>query len=187
MKHIRSLIQIIVLAVIVSALFFITKSKTVLQLPKKMIVTSNSFKNGEMIPEQYTCDGTDHSPHLAWKNFSKNTKSFTLICHDPDAPKEAWYHWVVFDIPASINEIPENGSIEELGGIEGETSWGEKKKGYGGPCPPSGTHRYFFTVYALDIKTVSLPKTATAKELLLKMENHILTQGHIMGRYQRKA
>jgi Raf kinase inhibitor-like YbhB/YbcL family protein len=148
-------------------------------------VTSIAFKDGEMIPKQYTCDGANVSPPLSWSGLPTSAKALALICDDPDAPGRTWVHWVVYDLPASANSLPENVTKEEKltgGGKQGTTDF--KKIGYGGPCPPSGTHRYYFKLFALDAET-SLNPGATKDQLLKAMEGHIVAQGQLMGRYKR--
>ena len=114
-----------------------------------MQFNSAAFKDGEKIPEKYSCDGEDVSPPLEWTPAPDKTKTLAIICDDPDAPMGTWVHWVVFNVPADIVQLPENVPPErELnnGAIQGMNDF--KKIGYGGPCPPSGTHRYFFKIYA---------------------------------------
>lgn len=148
-------------------------------------LTSSAFKNGGMIPEKYTCDGDDNSPPISWKSVPEETRSLALICDDPDAPMGTWVHWVVYNIPPEIKELKENITPERKiknGGIQGMNDF--KKIGYGGPCPPGGTHRYFFKIYALDTK-VDLDPGATKSQLLIAMEGHILAKGDLMGKYSR--
>ena len=115
-------------------------------------VTSPAFHDGGSIPSKYTCDGQNVSPPLKWNTIPEGTKSIALIVDDPDAPRGDWVHWVVYDLPASLRELPERVPPDEEilgnGGRQGTTDFG--KIGYGGPCPPGGTHRYFFKIYALD-------------------------------------
>jgi len=150
-----------------------------------MEITSSAFKEGQMIPLKYTCDGQDISPPLEWENAPDATKSFALICDDPDAPMGMWVHWVVYDIPPDMNNLPEHVRPErQLGnGIrQGNNSW--PNIGYGGPCPPGGTHRYYFKLYALDT-TLNLKPGATKEQLLQEMKRHVLEEAHLMGKYQR--
>lgn len=152
----------------------------------EMKISSTSFNEGEMIPSKYTCDGENISPHLAWTGAPENTKSFALISDDPDAPAGDWVHWVVYNIPANVNELkeifPRDKKLED-GTLQGTTDFG--RVGYGGPCPPSGTHRYYFKLYALDIL---LDKSAgmTKSELLKAMESHIIANALLMGKYKRQ-
>jgi len=153
---------------------------------KKMEIRSSAFQEGGMIPQKYTCDGSDVSPPLAWSGAPQGTKSFALISDDPDAPAGTWVHWVVYDLPAGVTGLPENvpaGKTLTNGGKQGTTDFGGT--GYGGPCPPSGTHRYFFKIYALDSMT-NLPPGATKDQLLKAMKGHILAEGRLMGKYKRR-
>jgi len=148
-------------------------------------ITSPAFEEGGMIPEVYTCDGIDISPPLKWSSVPQGTKTLALICDDPDAPIGTWVHWVIYNIPGDISELPENIPPEQEiknGGIQGMND--SRKIGYGGPCPPGGTHRYFFRIYALDTE-VDLQPGATKSQLLNAMEGHILAKGQLMGRYSR--
>lgn len=145
-----------------------------------------AFKEGETIPVKYTCDGENVSPALNWSGAPENTKSFALICDDPDAPMGTWVHWVVYNIPATMTSLPEAVPMKKTvlnNIIQGTTSF--RKIGYGGPCPPRGpAHRYFFKIYALDTE-LNLKAGASENELLKAMEGHILAKGQLMGRYSR--
>jgi len=148
-------------------------------------LTSSAFKEGAMIPAQYTCDGKDISPPLNWSAVPEGTQSFALICDDPDAPIGTWVLWVVYNIPDKVTALPENVPPHKsvMGNIlQGMTDF--RRIGYGGPCPPRGTHRYYFKIYALDTM-LNLPAGATKRELLRAMEGHILVEGQLMGRYGR--
>jgi Raf kinase inhibitor-like YbhB/YbcL family protein len=148
-------------------------------------VTSSAFKEGEMIPSKYTCDGINISPPLYWQTEVKGIKSFALIIDDPDAPSGDWVHWVVFNIPAEIRELTEDSKANR--NLPDEALMGTndfRTITYGGPCPPSGTHRYFFKVYGLDF-VLHLKAGATKKELLEAMKGHILAQGQLIGLYKR--
>jgi len=155
-----------------------------------MQVTSTAFKQGERIPAKFTGEGADVSPALAWTGAPAGTKSFALICDDPDAPvKEPWVHWVIWGIPPEASGLPEGVSEtakpkEVPGACQGVN--GFPKTGYNGPLPPkgSGTHRYFFKVYALDF-VPSLPEKATKKDLLKAMGKQVLGTGELMGTYSR--
>ena len=150
-------------------------------------IGSEDFIPGEPIPSRYTCDGEDISPSLAWEGRPENTASFVLILDDPDAPRGVFTHWVVYDIPANANELPEAVPATdhlENGGIQGRNSW--NKLGYNGPCPPAGPpHRYFFKLYALDVPTLTLPPRQTKERVLNAMQGHILDQTEVIGTYQR--
>lgn len=148
-------------------------------------IWSTAFQDGGMIPTKYTCDDANVSPPLEWSGLPATTRSVALIADDPDAPAKTWVHWVAFDLPASRTQLPEavrSSETIEGGGKQGSNDF--RKIGYGGPCPPSGTHRYFFKIYALDTET-NLKPGATKDELLKAMEGHILEQGELMGKYQR--
>jgi Raf kinase inhibitor-like YbhB/YbcL family protein len=148
-------------------------------------MTSSAFKEGDMIPKKYTCDGQDVSPPLAWDSVPEGTKSLALISDDPDAPMGTWVHWVIFNLPPDAKELAENvPSQRELknGAKQGTTDF--RRIGYGGPCPPRGTHRYYFKLYALDTM-INLSPGASKSQLLKAMEGHILAQGQLMGRYSR--
>ena len=154
---------------------------------KKMAITitSSAFTEGGMIPRQYTCDGEDISPPLAWTGVPEGTKSIALICDDPDAPVGTWVHWVLFNIPPSTKDLPASVPPKETldnGAKHGTNDF--RKLSYGGPCPPGGTHRYYFKLYALDAE---IPSEAgiTKAQLLKEMEGHILAEGQLLGRYKR--
>jgi hypothetical protein len=151
----------------------------------KIEVTSTAFEEGGMIPRKHTCDGEDISPALAWTGIPEGTKSIALICDDPDAPMGTWVHWVLFNLPPDTRGLPENvpsDSTLKRGGQHGRNDF--RKTGYGGPCPPGGTHRYYFKVYALETM-VGLTPGATKKDLEKAMEGHILAEGQLMGKYTR--
>jgi Raf kinase inhibitor-like YbhB/YbcL family protein len=148
-------------------------------------LTSSAFKEGEMIPRKHTCDGQDISPPLSWTSVPAGSKGLALIFDDPDAPAGTWVHWVLYDIPASFSGLPENFPAQaefENGARHGKNDF--RRYGYGGPCPPGGTHRYFFKLYALDA-LLNLAPGATKAQLLEAMKGHILAQGQLMGRYRR--
>lgn len=152
----------------------------------KMKLLSNSFKEGEIIPKKHTCESDNVSPQLKWSDFPANTTSFVLVCDDPDAPMGTWVHWIVFNIPAGVNELTENqpNTKEFDNGMKQgfNSSW---KFGYMGPCPPSGNHRYFFKIYALDVMLKAQPNID--KSLLLQLiEGHIIAEGQLMGKYKKE-
>ena len=152
---------------------------------KTMEIKSSSFKHEDMIPAKYTCDGQNISPPLSWSSAPEKTKSFALICDDPDAPVGLWVHWVIFDIPANVNSLPEKASQqEEITGLgkNGKNTSGHY--GYDGPCPPGGTHRYYFKLYALDTM-LNLKAGLTKEELLGAIKGHILAEAQLMGKYKR--
>ena len=153
----------------------------------KIKLTSTAFSEGGFIPAKYTCDGQDISPPLKWDSVPKETLSIALICDDPDAPRKTWTHWVIYNLPAETTELAENFPDDETladGTRQGVTDFG--KTGYGGPCPPAGkAHRYYFRIYALDTKIDVVPimdKEALQKE----MAGHIIAEGQLIGKYQRK-
>lgn len=145
-------------------------------------VTSSAFKEGEMIPKKFTCDDRDVSPQLSWTGVPAGAKSIALICDDPDAPAGTWVHWVLFNLPATTTGLPEGIAKLPGGALQGINDF--RKITYGGPCPPGGTHRYYFKVYALDT-VLSLKERASKGDLLRAMEGHILGQGQLMGKYKR--
>ena len=149
-------------------------------------LSSTVFKEEELIPVKYTCDGQDISPPLNWDAPPQGTQSFALIVDDPDAPGGVFTHWVIFNIPAGSRESPEAVPAQEQlpnGARQGKNDFG--KIGYGGPCPPPGDpHRYRFTLYALD-QPLGLKAGASKKQVLNAMEGHILAQGQLTGKYQR--
>jgi len=149
-------------------------------------LTSPAFAHGQPIPARFTCDGEDVSPPLNWGEPPAGTRSFVLIMDDPDAPAGTWTHWVLFNLPAGARSLEEAvPALETLtsGARHGKNSWG--KLGYGGPCPPAGTHRYFFRLYALDI-SLDLAPGAAKKDVQSAMQGHILAQGELMGTYARR-
>jgi Raf kinase inhibitor-like YbhB/YbcL family protein len=154
-------------------------------LEDSMNLTSTAFSYGEFIPAKYSCNGEDVSPSLSWDEPPAGTRSFALIMDDPDAPVGTWVHWVLFNLPASARGLFE-GMPADLtftdGSVQGITS--ARSHGYHGPCPPSGTHRYFFKLYALDT-TLSLTFAADKKEVLAAMDGHILAQAELMGKFSK--
>ncbi len=145
-----------------------------------MEITSNDFKHNQNIPSVHTCDGKDISPHLSWSGAPAGTKSFALTCIDPDAPMGDWIHWLVHDIPAAVTNIPQGGPIPS-GAKEVANDFG--KKPYGGPCPPSGTHRYFFTIYALNVENLG---DVSKKDFVKKVKENALASAEIIGLYKRR-
>ncbi len=145
-------------------------------------IQSPAFNNNEMIPRKYTCDGSDISPLLVWGGVPKNTKSLAVICDDPDAPGKVWVHWVVYNLSPEIKTLEGGISMSANVLLQGINDF--KKIGYCGPCPPSGIHRYFFKLYALDIK-VPLSAGATKDQLLAIMKEHILAEAQLIGKYKR--
>jgi Raf kinase inhibitor-like YbhB/YbcL family protein len=150
-----------------------------------MEIKSSAFGNGEMIASKYTCDGADFSPTMEWTGSPAGTGSFALICDDPDAPMGTWVHWVIYDIPPTATMLAEGITREKDlpgGGTQGINDF--RKIGYGGPCPPGGTHRYFFKLYALDTM-LGLKPGITKDQLLKAMKGRILAEAQLMGTYRR--
>jgi Raf kinase inhibitor-like YbhB/YbcL family protein len=149
-----------------------------------MKLFSSAFKPGETIPSLYTCDSDDISPPLSWSDLPSGTASLALISDDPDAPR-GWVHWIIFNIPAASQGLEKGIKTDRVlpdGSVQGRNDF--RRTGYGGPCPPGGTHRYYFRLYALDTlleKSEGITKT----ELLEKMKGHILAEAELMGRYSR--
>jgi Raf kinase inhibitor-like YbhB/YbcL family protein len=165
-----------------------------------MHLSSAAFDNGAAIPAKYTGAGQDVSPPLSWSGVPGGTKSFALICDDPDAPSRAkprpegpWVHWVIYNIPAGTSELPEGVSreaepIRPVGARQGKNDFGSDHVGYRGPMPPkgSGVHRYFFKLYALDQELDLAPQETTKTSLLAAMRGHILAEGALRGTFERK-
>jgi Raf kinase inhibitor-like YbhB/YbcL family protein len=162
-----------------------------------MKLTSSAFENRAKINAKHTVEGSDSSPPLSWTGVPKGTQSLALICDDPDAPSptrpgpEAWVHWVIFNIPPTMSELPDGilrkpDPAEVPGARQGVNSWPRDNIGYRGPAPPpgSGQHRYYFKLYALGVK-LDLAAGATKKQLLEAMSGHILAEGQLIGVYER--
>jgi Raf kinase inhibitor-like YbhB/YbcL family protein len=147
-------------------------------LMKNLSVMSPTFENNKLIPAKYTCDGDDVNPPLTIEGVPEGTKTIALIVDDPDAPMGTWDHWIVWNIPATTSKIAEN----TVPGNEGMNDF--RKRSYGGPCPPSGTHRYFFKVYALDVK-LDLSPTSRKRDVEKAMQGHVLAKGELVGLYRR--
>jgi Raf kinase inhibitor-like YbhB/YbcL family protein len=149
-------------------------------------LSSSAFREGQVIPTIYTADGDDHSPPLAWSGQPSETASLALICEDPDAPRGTWVHWVLYNLPSDLRELPAHISSEGTlasGARQGKNDFG--KLGYGGPSPPRGKpHRYFFRIYALDV-ILENPVGVSKERLLATMQGHVLAEAHLMGKYQR--
>jgi hypothetical protein len=177
--------------ILYGALFMMVKAGTVsaeqMKVPEEsMELTSPSFEQGKPIPKKFTCDGGDVSPALHWTNPPSATTSYALIADDPDAPGKTWVHWVVFNIPGDKTELgksfPKEDRLDD-GTIQGTNDFGTNE--YGGPCPPSGTHRYFFRLYALDTMLSLYP--GTPKDKVMKaMEGHVLAEAELMGTYTHR-
>jgi len=144
-------------------------------------ISSTAFENNGNIPEKYTCDGMDLNPPLRFQNIPSGTKSLALIVDDPDAPMGTWVHWVVWNIDPKTGEIKEDAVPK--GSLQGINDFG--RHDYGGPCPPSGTHRYFFKLFALDTP-LDLSTTARKADLEKAMKGHIVAQAQLVGFYKRR-
>jgi Raf kinase inhibitor-like YbhB/YbcL family protein len=146
----------------------------------KMKITSPAFQQGANIPKQFTCDGADTSPALQIEGAPAEAKSLALIVDDPDAPSGLFTHWIAWNIDPKTTSIGEGTAPK---GVSGANDFG--KSGYGGPCPPSGTHRYFFKVFALD-RELDFPAGAKRPQLDAAIKGHVIAQGELMGRYSRQ-
>lgn len=154
-----------------------------------LTLTSTAFSHNQEIPLLYTCDGSDQSPPLNWSGVPRGTKSLALIVYDPDAPdpaapKMTWVHWVLYNIPPAATGLVQGIAGPDLPAdtMEGKNDW--QRTGYGGPCPPIGRHRYFFTLYALDTVLPDLDRPTKVK-LEKAMQGHVLAEVELMGTYQR--
>jgi Raf kinase inhibitor-like YbhB/YbcL family protein len=146
----------------------------------KMKITSSAFQQGGNITSKFTCDGANTSPPLQIADVPSGAKSLVLIVDDPDAPSGLFTHWAVWNISPQTNTIAEGSTPK---GVQGTNDFG--KSGYGGPCPPSGTHRYYFKIFALDGE-LDLPSGAKRSQVDAAMKGHLVAQGELMGRYSRK-
>jgi Raf kinase inhibitor-like YbhB/YbcL family protein len=152
-----------------------------------LTLTSDAFANGQSIPAKYSCQGKNISPALAWTDPPSGTQSFALIVDDPDAPMGTWVHWVLYNIPADRRSLPEDmpitgKNVDPQALYVGKNSSGNIR--YDGPCPPSGTHRYYFKLYALDT-SISLLPGASKEQVLREMEGHVLAQAELMGTFSK--
>lgn len=149
-------------------------------------LTSPAFSSEADIPKQFTCQGEDISPELTWKNAPKHAKTFALIVHDPDAPRSGGFtHWVAYNIPAKVNRLPQavpRGEQIPGGGVQGKNDFGQL--GYRGPCPPSGTHRYYFYLYALDSE-LKLQPGANKDDVENAIKGHVIEKTELMGKYKK--
>jgi Raf kinase inhibitor-like YbhB/YbcL family protein len=152
----------------------------------KINLTSTAFREGDTIPKRYVKDDSNVSPPLKWDNAPDGTRSFALICDDPDAPRGTWVHWVLFNLPADARSLDEGAPRSEnlpSGARQGKNDF--KEIGYGGPQPPpGGPHRYFFKLYALDTP-LDLPAGATKQQVEAKIKGHVIGEGQLMGKYGR--
>jgi hypothetical protein len=153
---------------------------------KSLIMRSGSFQHGHEIPMKYTCDGSDTSPQISWESVPEGTETLALIMDDPDAPGKVFTHWVIYNIPASRDELPEGVPAEKIvkkGCSQGMNDF--KMMGYGGPCPPPGKpHHYRFHLYALDT-ILDVPSGASKNAILSAMKGHVLAENEIIGLYGR--
>jgi len=150
-----------------------------------MVLVSGSFAGGDSIPTRYSLYGENISPNLSWDRVPEGTRSFALVCRDPDAPGGTFCHWVLFNIPEDARSLPEDlgrDARPPVGGTQGRNSF--RRVGYDGPKPPGGTHRYIFDLYALDARP-ALDRSATAERLLAAAEGHVLGQASLMGTYTK--
>lgn len=159
----------------------------------RLAVTSSAIAEGQPIPKAHTGEGADRSPPLAWSDAPAESKEFALIVSDPDAPAGTWYHWVLYNLPASVTSLPEGLPRQAVLAApvkarQGLNSWPPPNVGYRGPMPPPGhgRHRYYFAVYALDGHIELAPNLATPQALQKAMAGHILAEGQLLGTYERK-
>lgn len=156
------------------------------EIKMEINIESRNFEEGGFIPSKYTCDGENISPQLSWTCSVEGVKTYAIIVEDPDVPGGDFTHWIVYNIPSWINSMMENTTPaknipDEI--LMGTNDFG--RIGYGGPCPPSGIHRYFFRIYGLNT-AVHLDSGAMKKEVMKKIEGHIIARGELMGKYQRQ-
>jgi len=146
-----------------------------------MQITSSVFLDGQNIPSKYSCDGDGVNPPLEFKDIPPTAQTLALIVDDPDAPNGTWTHWTIWNIATSTTEIAENSAPQEA--VQGQASSGQNV--YSGPCPPSGTHHYFFKLYALDSK-LPIPSYSTVDKLVEAMQGHVVAQAQLVGLYTKK-
>jgi Raf kinase inhibitor-like YbhB/YbcL family protein len=181
-----ALIRLILLAF---SVFFTTAAPAEGEQTMALILKSPDFVDRGEIPKDFTCDGGDKSPGLSWSGLPPQTQSVVLIVDDPDAPdpahpKMTWVHWLLYNIPPTVSELPRAVAAADLpaGTLQGKNDW--KRTGYGGPCPPVGRHRYFHKLYALDVE---LPDLHHPNKVQLEkaMAGHIIGQAELVGTYRR--
>lgn len=173
--------------VLVTILSSCTTDEPTVEADMSFELKSDAFVSGQSIPAKYSCTGKNISPPITWSEPPAGTQSFALIMDDPDAPNGTWVHWVLYNIPASARnlqeDLPVTGKNVDPNAIYvGKNSW--RQIAYGGPCPPSGTHRYYFKLYALDIQIGLLPG-ATKEDVLREMDGHVLAQAELMGTFSK--
>ncbi|MDY6918496.1 MAG: YbhB/YbcL family Raf kinase inhibitor-like protein [Chloroflexota bacterium] len=157
----------------------------------RLALKSTAFEHGQMMPSECTCDGDNVSPDLSWEGAPEEANTFVIIAEDRDIPMQAlhllaWVHWVVYDIPPDVTSLPgglPSNEVLDNGARQGMTSF--KRVGYSGPCPPFGTHRYYFRLYAVDSPIGIEPRHATRKRVLRALQGHVVGYGELMGRYRR--
>jgi Raf kinase inhibitor-like YbhB/YbcL family protein len=151
-----------------------------------LTITSPAFRDGEVVPTRYTCDGENLSPRLAWRDAPPETKSFVLIVEDPDAPSGTFRHWAIYNIPAGEAGLPEGASAQGLRGV-GEGVNGFRNTRYDGPQPPKGhgPHHYHFRLAALDVPRLDVPASAKAEDIWMRAQPHIIAEAKVVGVYAR--
>ncbi len=151
-----------------------------------MELASSAFVSGQAIPTRHTCDGVDRSPALAWQGAPAATRSFAVLCDDPDAPGGSWGHWALYDLPPALAALPEGYAATGGAAKQGLNDFG--RSGYGGPCPPRGhgPHRYHFRVLALDVESLGLPPGAKFQTVAEQAHRHVLAQAELIGVYERR-
>jgi hypothetical protein len=167
-------------AIIAGALVALAATVSFAAGAAKMKITSSAFQQGGNIPSKFSCDGTNTNPPLQISDVPSEAKSLVLIVDDPDAPSGLFTHWVVWNISPQTTTIAEGNTPK---GVHGTNDFG--KSGYGGPCPPSGAHRYYFKIFALN-RELDIPPGAKRSQLDAAMKGHVVAQGELMGRYARK-
>lgn len=184
-----SLIKQLAILWLILSIFFTTVGVAEGEQNMTLSLKSADFAHQGEIPKIFTCDGNDSSPTLSWSGVPQNAKSLVLIVDDPDAPdpakpKMTWVHWVLYNIPPTVAELPRSVPVRDLpaSALQGKNDW--KETGYRGPCPPVGRHRYFHKLYALNVELPDLHQP-TKSQLEKAMEGHIIGQAELIGTYRR--
>lgn len=151
--------------------------------PQSLSLTSSAFRHGEPIPREFTCQGDDVSPPLAWAGVPREARALALVMDDPDAPRGTFTHWTWWDAPADAKSLAKGEPAAKLGAKEGRTDF--DATGYGGPCPPTGSHRYFFRLYALR-EPLGLPAGARVADVWKALDGRVLAWGELMGTYRKE-